>query len=139
MDKKPKILQLQIDRPCFKAILSGEQKIEHRFVYPHNARRYVIETDTTDENGEIVTEVKPVHYDALRLINGRRHDAPHMTIAVEKAEFVVLTDENGEDMTFVENGIEYYVCQVWYYLGKILSTEHTEQLSSNSKEVTPKF
>lgn len=124
MNEATKILKLQIDRPCFKAILNGEQKVEHRFVYPHNAGRYVIQEESTDGNGELLLNVTPLHYDALYLINGRRKDAPRLTIEVIKAEFVVLTDEDGNDMTFEENGEEYYVCQVWYTLGKIIETEN---------------
>lgn len=119
-----KTLKLQIDRPCFKAILNGEQKVEHRFVYPHNASRYVVQEEFTDENGELVLNVTPVHYDALYLINGRRKDAPRLTVEITKAEFVVLTDDDGNDLTFEESGTEYYVCQVWYTLGKIITTEN---------------
>lgn len=124
MDETIKILKLQIDRPCFKAILNGEQKVEHRFVYPNNASRYVIQEESTDENGELILNVTPVHYDALHLINGRRKDAPRLTIEIDKAEFVVLTDEDGNDLTFEESGTEYYVCQVWYTLGKVIATEN---------------
>lgn len=124
MDETIKILKLQIDRPCFKAILNGEQKVEHRFVYPNNASRYVIQEESTDENGELILNVTPVHYDALYLINGRRKDAPRLTIEIDKAEFVVLTDEDGNDLTFEESGTEYYVCQVWYTLGKVIATEN---------------
>lgn len=119
-----KKLTLQINKKCFNAILKGEQKIEHRYVYPSNAKRYVIEEEKQDENGEDIVVVTPVHYDVLYLINGRRKDAPRLTVEVERSEFVVLTDEAGNDLTFEENGEEYYVCQVWYHLGKILSTEN---------------
>ncbi len=122
-----KTLSLQIDRKCFQAILKGEQKIEHRSVYPNNAKRYVVEEDKEDENGEPITIVTPVHYDALCLINGRRSDAPRLTVKVEDAEFVVITDEDGNDLTFEENGEEYYVCQVWYHLGEIISTENVNK------------
>ena len=129
METALKILKLQIDRPCFKAILNGEQKVEHRFVYPHNANRYVIQEESVDENGELILKVTPVHYDALYLINGRRKDAPRMTVEVVSSEFVILTDEEGNDLTFEENGEDYYVCQVWYHLGKVLNTENiTENL-----------
>lgn len=124
METALKVLKLQIDRPCFKAILNGEQKVEHRFVYPHNANRYVIQEESVDENGELVLTVTPVHYDALYLINGRRKDAPRMTVEVVASEFVILTDEEGNDMTFEENGEEFYVCQVWYHLGEVQNTEN---------------
>ena len=35
-------------------------------------------------------------------------------------------DEDGNDMTYEENGHEYYACQVWYHLGKVLETENVE-------------
>lgn len=124
METEQKLLKLQIDRPCFKSILSGKQKVEHRFVYPSNAKRYVVETESEDKNGEVTVNVTPVHYDALYLINGRRKNAPRLTVEVKSAEFVVLTDENGKDLTFEEKGNEYYVCQVWYHLGKVISTEN---------------
>lgn len=122
-----KKLTLQIDRPCFKAILQGKQKVEHRYIYPSNADRYVTQKDTKDENGEDVTEVNCVHYDALYLINGRRKDAPRMTVAVDHAEFIIMSDENGNDLTFTEKGEEYLVCQVWYYLKDVLSTENVPE------------
>ena len=130
--KVPKTLTLQITRPSFVAILNGEQKIEHRNVYPTNARQYVIIEDSVEEEtGEEITTVLPIHYDMLRLINGRRKDSPRLLIEIKDAEFVILTDDEGNDLTFEENGKEYYVCQVWYHLGKVLETENVENLKSN--------
>lgn len=120
---------MQIDRPCFKTILSGEQKIEHRNIYPSNASRYVTQEDATDENGEPITVVAPVHYDALYLINGRRIDAPRMLVEVVGAEFVIMTDEDGNDLTYTQDGKTYYRCQLWYHLGEIISTENLENLA----------
>ncbi len=134
MDTEMKILKLQIDRPCFKAILNGEQKVEHRFVRPSNARRYVIEEDTKDENGDDVTNVTPVHYDALYLINGRRVDAPRLLVEILDSEFVILTDEDGHDLVEEFNGDEYYVCQVWYHLGKVLQTENVEKILDRTQQ-----
>ena len=119
-----KRLTLQIDRKCFQAILSGEQKVEHRYVYPSNAKKYVTQEVTVDDDGEEIMRVNPVEYDVLYLVNGRRKDAPRLTVEIVSSEFVVLTDEKGNDMFFMENGVEYYVCQVWYHLGKILDTEN---------------
>lgn len=127
-NQTPKILNLQIDRPCFKAILSGEQKVEHRFVYPNNAKRYVIQKEVTDDDGNIIMDVQPIHYDALRLRNGRRTDAPVMTVEILKAEFIVLTDDEGRDIVYEQSGKFYYCCQVWYTLGNILSAENLEHL-----------
>ncbi len=123
MDK----LKLRIDKKTFQSILEGEEKVLRRYVYPNNAKKYVIEEDKTDENGEPITIVTPVHYDALQLSVGMKKDAPRLTVNVVSSEFVVLTDEEGNDLTFEENGVEYYVCQVWYTLGDIIDTENVSE------------
>jgi hypothetical protein len=114
-----KRLTLQIDRPCFKDILNGVQTVEHRYIYPSNAKRYVTQNETAEG-----LDVQPIQYDELLLINGRRKDAPRLVVSVKRASFVVFTDENGNDLTFVEKGEEWLVCQVWYYLGEVLSSEN---------------
>ena len=128
-----KKLTLQIDKECFNNILNGQQDVETRYIYPSNAKKYVyFEADgvkyATDaevpESAEEVTCV-PHKYDALYLINGRKKDAPRLLVEVKEAEFVIMQDEEtGEDLYFEENGKEYLVCQVWYYLGKVLETEN---------------
>lgn len=35
-------------------------------------------------------DVVPIKYDALVLINGRRKDAPRLTVEVKSAEFIIL-------------------------------------------------
>ena len=120
-------LTLHTNKKHFQAILKGEETVEKRYVYPNNAKKYVIEEDKTDNNGEDVTIVTPVHYDALQFVCGRKKDAPRLTIEVKSSEFVVLTDENGNDLTFEENGNEYYVCQVWYTLRDIIATENVSE------------
>lgn len=118
-----KRLTLQIDRPSFQNILNGCQHVEHRFIYPSNANRYVTQTQT-DEG----LDVQCVKYDELYLINGRRKEAPRLTVLVEKAEFVPFSDEDGNDLLQVgPDGEEYLVCQVWYYLGKVTSTENVPE------------
>lgn len=123
MDK----LKLRIDKKAFQSILEGKEKVLRRYVYPNNAKKYVIEEDKTDDNGEAITIVTPVHYDALQLSAGMKKEAPQMTVKVVSSEFVVLTDEDGNDLTFEENGIEYYVCQVWYTLGDIIETANVSE------------
>lgn len=127
-----KKLTLQITKENFDTILSGEQKVEHRYVYPSNVTRYIYfkhngnsykrEEDIPEDEHPI--EAVPIEYDVLYLINGRRKDAPRLTVEIEKAEFIVFTNDDGTDMTYTENGEEYRVCQVWYHLGKVLSTEN---------------
>ena len=125
-----KRLTLQIDRPCFKDILNGVQKVEHRYIYPSNAKKYVIQTEREDGG----LDVTCVPYDELYLINGRRKDAPRLTVKVERAEFVIFTNEKGEDLTYMENGEEWLVCQVWYYLGDVVSYENADGLFYDEAE-----
>lgn len=142
IEQGKKVLTLQIDKECFATIFSGKQKIEHRYIYPSNATRYVyFEADgkTYQHQDDIpndVSEFKPIpmHYDALYLINGRRKDAPRMMVEVESAEFVILTDEQGNDLTYMYDGEEYFACQVWYHLGNIILTENIK-----SEEDTVEF
>ena len=124
-----KRLTLQIDRPCFKDILNGVQTVEHRYIYPGNAKRYVTQTETKDG-----LDVKPIHYDELLLINGRKKDSPRLVVRVKRADFVVFTDEDGNDLTFTEAGEEWLVCQVWYYLGEVVSYENADGLFYNEAE-----
>lgn len=128
-----KKLTLQIDKECFNNILNGTQDVEHRYVYPSNAKKYVhfvadgvvcAKESEVPEDAKVV-ECVPNKYDALYLINGRRKDAPRLLVEVKDAEFVVFQDEEtGEDLYYEENGEEYLVCQVWYHLGKVLQTEN---------------
>lgn len=127
---KMKKLTLQIDKASFKAILNGRQTIEHRFIYPNNASKYVTQTDMPDET----LMIECVKYDALYLINGRRKDAPRLLVEVLEAIFVPFTDEDGNDQIYVENGEEYLVCQVWYHLGRILGTEGADALVESPEE-----
>lgn len=127
-----KVLTLQINKECFQDILNGKQDVEHRYVYPSNVSRYVYfihdgkeykrQEDIPDDDKEI--EVIPIKYDALYLINGRRKDAPRLTVEVKSAEYVIFTDEEGNDLTKTENGVEYLISQVWYHLGKVINTEN---------------
>lgn len=118
-----KRLTLQIDRQCFKDILNGVQVVEHRYIYPSNANKYVTQTELPDGG----LDVQPVKYDELYLINGRRKDAPRLTVKVKRADFIVFTDADGKELTFTEKGEEWLVCQVWYYLGEVIANENCPQ------------
>lgn len=127
-----KTLTLQIEKANFDAILKGEQKTEHRFIHPASATKYIyfkvdgIEYKKQDDipEGDSDIDIIPVKYDALYLINGRRKDSPRLLVEVESEEFVVFQDEDGNDMTYERDGQEFIVCQVWYHLGKVISTEN---------------
>lgn len=127
-----KVLTLQIKKENFDAILAGEQKVEHRYIWPSNESRYLYyecqgkrykrEEDLPNDDSPI--EIMPIKYDCLCLINGRRKNAPRLTIEIERAEIVFFTDEDGNDIYYEENGKSYVACQVWYYLGDVVSTEN---------------
>lgn len=110
-----KVLTLQMTREYFYEVLEGRQKVEHRNIYPNNYKQYV----TKIEEG-----AQCKYYDYLYFINGRRKDAPRMFVEVVDADFVIITDENGIDQTYIQDGVEYLVCQVWYHLGKVIYSEN---------------
>ena len=117
-------MTLQIKRDSFKEILKGRQKTEHRFVYPRNAKQYLVEKD----NGDGTSDVQVVGYDALQLINGRQKEAPRLLVKVEGIKVIQMDDEEtGEPLTFVDNGETYYVTQMEYELGEILQKENCER------------
>ncbi len=91
-------------------IIRGEQKEEHRLIYPRNWSLYV----EGDYYGE------PKHYDSLKLINGRASNAPWLRVKVLSEEVVVLTDEDGNDLTYVQDGVEYLKLMMVYHLGEVL-------------------
>ncbi len=118
-----KKLTLRIDKKHFQDILKGNQKVEERFIYPNNIDRYITETENSDGS----VNINPIPYDAIKFICGRKPDAPTALVEIQSSQFIILTDENGEDMTFQENGETYVVCQVWYTLGKVLESTNLEK------------
>lgn len=120
-----KTLTLQITRDSFCNILDGQQQKEHRYIYPSTASRYILQHD----NGDGTCDVELLHYDSLRLINGRRKDAPRLIVEVLGAEIIEYRDENGEVAKVKDkHGTEYYLYGICYSLGKVISSENTENL-----------
>ena len=109
------VLTLQITKDSFDEILSGRQKEETRNVYPNTAKRYLVDPDNSIELRK---------YDYLYLINGRQKNSRRLKVEVKGVEMKVLTDEEGEDIIYEENGEEYIACRVFYKLGKIVSKEN---------------
>ena len=71
------------------------------------------------EEGEV--ELKPIKYDAIKLLTGAyTGKRPYIIVEVKAAEAVILTDENGNDIVYEHQGEEYLAAQMNYTLGKIL-------------------
>lgn len=115
-----KQLNLRINKKHFQEILKGEVREEVRYLSPDNTDRYVTESDNPD--GTI--NIDPIPYEAIRFTNGPRSNPSKMLVEVKKATFYIVTDENGEDLTYEESGETYVVCHVTYELGKVLKTEN---------------
>lgn len=129
-----KILTLQILGGNFEAILKGVQKIETRKIQPNTIDRYF-----TNPNTEKMQVIK---YDALRLMNGRIHPIPELTIQVLKEEVVFETDENGNDITYIDDqtGEECVLCFMAYHLGDIIESKNTDKFfDPNRPPLTDNF
>ena len=129
-----KILTLQITGDNFEAILKGVQKIETRKIQPNTIDRYF-----TNPNTEKMQVIK---YDALRLMNGRTHPIPELTIQVLKEEVVFETDENGNDITYIDDqtGEECVLCFMAYHLGDIIESKNTDKFfDPNRQPLTDNF
>jgi hypothetical protein len=71
-----------------------------------------------DENGELLGAR---HYDNIKLFTGAYTvERPFMIIDVEKAEIVIVGDENSEEIMCEEEGQEIIAADIDYYLGNIL-------------------
>lgn len=130
-----KKLTLQITKENFDTILSGEQKVEHRYAYStnfttyarykHDGKLYKKYSEIPEDDKPV--EVEPVPYDVLYLINGRRKDAPRLTVEVTDIECDIAIDENGDPFYEEYKGETYEILIMQYHLGKVLSTENIEK------------
>lgn len=122
------VLTLSIKQKYFDEILAGKKTHEYREIRPTNAKKYITylcsgkeykADEELPEEGEI--ELKPIKYDAIKLLTGEyKGKRPYIIIEVKDAEAVILTDENGEDIVYEQNGEEYLAAQMDYTLGKVL-------------------
>lgn len=123
-----KVLTLSIKRKYFDKILTGAKNHEYREIRPTNAKKYITylcggKEYSADaelpEEGDI--ELKPIKYDAIKLLTGEyKGTRPHILVEVKNAEVVILTNENGEDIVYTYKGEEYIAAQIGYTLGKVL-------------------
>ena len=104
------------------------KKHECREIRPTNAKKYITYMcggkeyqvdEELPEEGEV--ELKPIKYDAIKLLTGEyKGKRPYIIIEVKNAEAVILTDENGDDIVYEYQGEEYLAAQMDYTLGKVL-------------------
>ena len=123
-----KILTLSIKQKYFDEILSGKKTVETREIRPTNAKKYIKyecngkEYDADEdlpEEGDI--DVKPIQYDAIKLLTGEyKGKRPYIIVECKGAKVYFLTDENGDDITYEYQGETYIASQIEYSLGKVL-------------------
>lgn len=117
-----KTLTLQITAGNFESILKGEQKIETRRCDSLMLiKRHYFE----NENGELDL----IPYEALKLINGRKKDAPELLVKVTGIGWCDYRDENDEPITLedVKTGEEIIITDVEYDLGEIIEYKNCEK------------
>lgn len=122
------ILTLSIKQKFFDEILAGTKTHEYRDVKPTNAKKYITYLcngkeykvdEELPEEGDI--ELKPIKYDAIKLLTGEyKGKRPYIIIEVKDAEVVILTDDEGNDIVYEYNGEEYLAAQMDYTLGEVL-------------------
>ncbi len=123
-----KTLTLSIKQKYFDEILSGKKTKETREIRPNNAKkyiRYVCDGKEYDADAELPEEgdidIKPVEYDAIKLLTGAYSGKrPYIVIECKGANVYLLTDENGNDIIYEYQGKEYIAAQIEYDLGKII-------------------
>lgn len=116
-----KILTLQIKKPYLDAILSGEKTKEYREIRPKNADKYVIQDPDAEDEADWL---KPIEYDAIRFFNGYATNRPEVLIEVKDAFIQILTDDEGNDIIYEEDGEEYIETMMIYTLGKVLEKKN---------------
>ena len=134
-----KTLVLQITREDFYTILNGEQKIEHRYVYPSVWGKYFISDDEVvklaqkegvsldDEKFYLNQDKFLRHYDTLVLINGRRKDSPRLEIKIEEIHVYLCENQKGEVLTFMHKGEEWQLRMIEISVGKLISCQNVDE------------
>lgn len=118
--EKYAILTLQITKANFDAILKGEQKTETRLVFSNTAKRYFGEMPTV-ENYE---DLRMWNYGLLKLINGRKKDAPTLYVKVVDTYYKYITDEKDEVIILEEPKGNMPALEVYYELGNVIFSKN---------------
>lgn len=122
------VLSLSIKQKYFDEILAGKKIHEYREIRPTNAKKYITymcggkeyQADEELPEGRDV-ELKPIKYDAIKLLTGEyKGKRPYAIVEVKGAEVSILTDEDGNDIVYEYQGEEYLAAQIDYTLGKVI-------------------
>lgn len=129
-----KVLTLNIKQKFFDEIKTGRKTVEEREIRPSTINRYVyfVDDETKKEisakeymaqSDDAIYSMKPIKYDALKLITGAYNakHRPYMVVEIKNAEIFFLTDENNEVISYEVNGNEMLAAIIDYTLGKVLS------------------
>lgn len=127
-----KILTLSIKREFFDKILAGDKTHEYREVRPNNAGKYVYYRNggkdyEAKDFGNIPDDGSPIEiiakgYDAIKFLTGAYSGKrPWMLVEVKAAEYVIFSDDDGNDIVYEwTDGKEYVMSQIDYTLGAVL-------------------
>lgn len=116
-----KNLTLSIKQEFFDQIKAGTKTFEEREIRPNNVKRYC----EVDSEGYVVDDrlgnPKTRDYDTITFLTGAyKGTRPKIVVQVKKSQVIILTDKNGKDLTYTQNGKTYIVSVIRYELGKIL-------------------
>lgn len=124
-----KVLTLSIKQKYFDEILSGKKTNEVREIRPTNAKKYIKyvcdgkEYDEEDLPSDGDVSIKPIMYDAIKLLTGAYSGTrPYIIVECKDAGVYLLTDENGDDIIYEYKGKEYVAAEIEYTLGKVLES-----------------
>lgn len=122
------VLTLSIKQKFFDEILAGNKTQEFREIRPNTSQKYVrykvgdkeykhFEEVPEDQEPEVV----PVEYDAIKFLIGEyKGTRPFAIVEVKGAKVEILTDEDGNEIPYEVDGVEYVMAQIVYDLGKVL-------------------
>lgn len=125
-----KILTLQITAGNFEAILKGEQKVETRLCDSLTLMKRHYELNQDNGGWDLKK------YDALKLINGRKNNAPELVVKVTDYLIEFFEDENGDELIFtdVKTGEEMPFTRVCYRLGEVIEYKNAEDFFSADRK-----
>ena len=125
-----KVLTLSIKQKFFDEILAGTKTHEYREIRPNNSNKYITYIsgdkeyklyENIPEEEKDNSELKVIKYDAIKFLTGAYvGKRPYAVVEVKDAGVYILTDENGDDITYEYKGDTYCAAQIDYTLGKVL-------------------